>query len=166
MPTASLTGRSRWGALGDDFVPVGGLLAGKLASHAALGALLGAVGASVRLSVHVTAWAANLTSSTVSTPALAATSTVADGHQTVSIEATSDGYSPATIHAQPGVPTTLRIHSDGAQGCVRAFTMPDLNLQQILPASGDTNLDLGTLRPGTLAYACGMGMYAGTIIVN
>jgi sulfite exporter TauE/SafE len=91
------------------------------------------------------------------------TATIAGGHQTVELTATSDGYSPSTLHAQAGIPTTLLIHSDQAQGCVRAFTVPELNLQHILPAIGDTRIELGTPHPGTLAYACGMGMYTGTI---
>jgi len=110
--------------------------------------------------------AGNFTSTTASANTAAVTSAIADGHQTVQITATSDGYSPSTTHTRAGVPTTLRIHSDDAQGCIRSFTVPDLNVQQILPANGDTAIELGTLQPGTLAYACGMGMYTGTIVTN
>jgi len=308
---AAESGSPRWGGFGDDLVPVGGFLAGKLISHTVLGALLGALGATVRLSVHVsaalqllagtviivfglaqlgvpglrrivveppasmgklvlrsarsqaafapgllglasilipcgvtlsvealaltsgsalggaatmavfvigtsplfavlgyaarkaaTAWrgrlavatglallvmgvitfngglevagsplaasrlAAQFTSTSTGANTAAATSVIADGHQTVQINATSDGYSPSTTHARAGIPITLRVHSDDAQGCIRSFTVPDLNVQQILPASGDTEIELGTLQPGTLAYACGMGMYTGTITIN
>jgi uncharacterized protein len=89
--------------------------------------------------------------------------TVADGHQTIEITATADGYSPSTATAQSGLPTTLVVHADGAQGCIRAFTIPDRNIMKILPTSGDIRIELGTLPPGTLDYACGMGMYTGTI---
>jgi sulfite exporter TauE/SafE len=41
---------------GDDLVPVGAFLAGKLASHTLLGALLGAVGAAMQLSPTVRVW--------------------------------------------------------------------------------------------------------------
>jgi sulfite exporter TauE/SafE len=93
----------------------------------------------------------------------ASAATVADGHQTIEITATADGYSPSTATAQSGLPTTLVVHADGAQGCIRAFTIPDHNIMKILPTSGDIRIDLGTLPPGTLDYACGMGMYTGTI---
>lgn len=95
-----------------------------------------------------------------------ATASITGGHQTVRITADSDGYTPAIIHARAGVPTSLVIHADGADGCIRAFTVPELNIVQILPATGDTTIDLGVPRPGTLAYACGMGMYTGTITIN
>lgn len=92
-----------------------------------------------------------------------AAATVADGHQTIEIAAASDGYSPTAVLARAGLPTTLLIHTEQTQGCIRAFTVPELNIQQILPASGDTRIDLGLLPAGTLDYACGMGMYTGTI---
>lgn len=95
-----------------------------------------------------------------------AAATVTNGHQTVRIEATSDGYSPTSTLARAGIPTTLIVHSDGAQGCIRTFTVPDLNVQQVLPTSGDTRIDLGALPTGTLSYACAMGMYNGTITAN
>lgn len=55
------------------------------------------------------------------------------------------------------------INSEEARGCVNSFTIADLGVQEILPASGETRIELGALPPGTLAYACGMGMYTGTI---
>ena len=92
--------------------------------------------------------------------------TVTDGHQTIEITATADGYAPTATTAQAGLPTTLVVHADDAQGCIRAFTIPDRNIMKILPASGDTRIELGALPPGTLNYACGMGMYTGTITAN
>lgn len=92
-----------------------------------------------------------------------ATATVADGRQTVAINATSSGYTPAQTRAQAGLPTTLVITSDQPASCVRSFTIAALGVQQILPTSGETRVELGALAPGTLAYACGMGMYTGTI---
>jgi len=57
-------------------------------------------------------------------------------------------------------------HSENAQGCIRAFTIPERNLQKILPATGDTRIELGALTAGTLDYVCGMGMYTGEITIN
>lgn len=108
--------------------------------------------------------AANLATASASTPG--ATSTITNGRQTIAITASADGYAPATVHARAGLPTILTIRADHAQGCIRAFTVPDRNIEKILPATGDTTIDLGTLAPGTLAYACGMGMYTGTITVT
>jgi sulfite exporter TauE/SafE len=89
------------------------------------------------------------------------TTTVTDGHQEVVITASDSGYSPRTVAIKAGIPTTLIVRSDGAAGCVRSFVIRDT--QTVLPESGDTRIDLGTLTAGTLRYACGMGMYTGAI---
>lgn len=62
-----------------------------------------------------------------------------------------------------GVPTTLVVATQGTGGCVRSFVVPDLGVQKILPTTGKTAVDLGTRKPGTLSYTCGMGMYGGRI---
>jgi hypothetical protein len=91
--------------------------------------------------------------------------TVAGGRQIITITATSDGYTPAVI-AKAGIPTTLVVHSEDASGCIRSFTIPDRDLQKIIPTTGDTRIELGALPVGTLDYVCGMGMYSGTITTN
>ncbi|MBQ0928655.1 sulfite exporter TauE/SafE family protein [Saccharopolyspora endophytica] len=88
---------------------------------------------------------------------------VHDGHQTVVITATTGAYSPANVQVRAGMPTTLVIQSDDAQGCVRSFIIPDRNVDKILPERGATTVELGALPPGPLPYSCGMGMYTGTI---
>ncbi|MFI7119420.1 sulfite exporter TauE/SafE family protein [Amycolatopsis sp. NPDC049868] len=92
----------------------------------------------------------------------AAASTV-DGKQTVVITARTGSYSPENVQAKSGVPTTLVIKSEGAQGCVRSFVIRDE--QKILPVKGETRIELGVLRPGRLDYACGMGMYTGVLTI-
>jgi uncharacterized protein len=95
------------------------------------------------------------------------TSTVSarDGQQIVTITATTGSYSPDNVQVRAGIPTTLVIHSDDAQGCVRSFIIPSRNEQRILPRAGDTRIALGVLQPGQLDYSCGMGMYTGTITI-
>ncbi|WP_425299117.1 cupredoxin domain-containing protein [Nocardia cyriacigeorgica] len=43
--------------------------------------------------------------------------------------------------------------------------MPSLDIQKVLPTTGETRIDLGILRPGRLDYTCGMGMYSGTLTI-
>ncbi|OKH80775.1 hypothetical protein EB75_19060 [Mycobacterium sp. ST-F2] len=91
----------------------------------------------------------------------ASTTTVINGHQQVVITATESGYSPRVTKIAAGLPTTLVVHSNGANGCVRSFVINDT--QTVLPVSGDTRIELGTPAAGDLRYACGMGMFTGTI---
>jgi len=46
---------------------------------------------------------------------------------------------------------------------VRSFLVPSRGVEEVLPAQGDTRIDLGVLQPGEVRYSCGMGMYIGTI---
>lgn len=93
------------------------------------------------------------------------TVSVSGGQQVAVITAATGSYRPGNVQLRAGVPTTLLVRSEGAQGCVRSFVIPSLGEQRILPVDGDTSIELGVLRPGSLAYSCGMGMYTGIITV-
>ncbi|MEV0464278.1 sulfite exporter TauE/SafE family protein [Nocardia tengchongensis] len=100
-------------------------------------------------------------------PAADTTATTVDaGTQTVTITARSSSYSPANVKVKAGLPTTLMVRTDHTQGCIRALVIRDLGMQKILPATGETRIDLGVLQPGRLDYTCGMGMYSGTITID
>jgi sulfite exporter TauE/SafE len=101
----------------------------------------------------------------VGSPPDTSTVSTADGTQVVVITATADSYSPDNVEVRAGIPTTLIIHSDHAQGCIRSFVIASRDEQRILPSTGDTRIDLGVLQPGQLDYSCVMGMYTGTITI-
>jgi hypothetical protein len=92
-------------------------------------------------------------------------STTADGTQQVIVTAVTGAYRPGTIRVAAGKPTSLIVRSRDADGCVRAFVIADRDIQRILPADGDTVIDLGILQPGRLDYSCGMGMYTGRLTI-
>ena len=96
----------------------------------------------------------------------ASTVTVAQGQQTGVITVSPGSYSPENIAIKAGLPTTLIFRSQNAQGCVAALVIPSLGVQTVLPANGDSKLDLGTPKPGRIDYSCAMGMYSGTITIS
>lgn len=89
--------------------------------------------------------------------------TSADGRQTVTVQARTNSYGPATITAKAGKPTALVVASKDTNGCVRSFVVPGKGVQRTLPVTGRTTINLGTPGPGTVKYTCGMGMYGGQI---
>lgn len=91
---------------------------------------------------------------------------VVDGRQTVIVTARTGSYSPDNIKAAPGLPTTLVVRSKDARGCVRSFVLPSQDKEWVLPADGDTRIELGVLREGVLRYSCGMGMYTGVLTIG
>lgn len=98
-------------------------------------------------------------------PPVAAPPLDADGVQRILIEARDTSYSPASVTARAGVPTEITLRTDNTQGCTRFIIMDSFGVQQSLPATGDTVIDVGKLDPGTYRYTCGMGMYSGSITV-
>lgn len=88
---------------------------------------------------------------------------VADGRQQVVITVRSAGYAPSRSAVRAGVPTTLVLRSGGARGCTSAIVFPTLGVERMLPAQGDTVIEVGPLRAGTHRFSCAMGMYGGTI---
>ncbi len=98
--------------------------------------------------------------------ALAPAPVLVDGVQVLHIDATPGGYSPSTIAARAGVPTRLVIRTQNTQSCIIFTLLPTLGVQATLPMTGETSIDLGTLRSGEVPISCSMGMYTGTIMVS
>lgn len=78
--------------------------------------------------------------------------------QTIEITA-KGGFEPKISIAQAGIPTTLKIHTQGTFDCSSTISIPDLGIRQNLPNSGITEIDLGVNEVGILNGSCGMGMY-------
>lgn len=83
---------------------------------------------------------------------------VVDGKQIIEITA-KGGYLPEKSVAKADIPTILRLKTSGTFDCSSAVRIPSMNVTQSLPASGDTDIDLGNPKLGTLQGTCGMGMY-------
>ncbi len=92
--------------------------------------------------------------------------TATDGTQTGVITVSPGSYSPRNVLVKAGVPTKLIFRSENAAGCERALVIPSLDVEQVLPADGDTVIDAGKLDAGTIEYSCAMGMYSGRITVR
>lgn len=85
--------------------------------------------------------------------------TEAEGKQYVEVRA-KGGYLPRVSVAKAGIPTVLRLRTEGTFDCSSQVRIPSLNVSQSLSSSGVTEVDLGVLKPGILQGACSMGMYS------
>jgi len=75
------------------------------------------------------------------------------------------GYEPSVVQVKAGVPTRLNLVTNNTYGCTRAFVIPSLGLQKILPVTGTEVVDLPASAPGQIPFTCSMGMYNGVIEV-
>ena len=84
---------------------------------------------------------------------------VVDGKQIIEIRA-KGGYSPALTQAQAGMPTVIKVATEGTFDCSSALTIPSIGYNKYLPPSGETEIELPAQEAGaTLRGLCAMGMY-------
>ena len=86
--------------------------------------------------------------------------------QEINIAVSSHGYSPNKFAVKASQPVTLNLHTSGNYACTSIFTIPALRISKSLPPAGDTQITFTPTQTGPLAFACGMGMYRGTIDVQ
>lgn len=82
----------------------------------------------------------------------------------VRINVENAGYSPNVVYAKAGVPVRLELVTDNTQSCTRAFTIPVLNVAEILPKTGTKVVDIPAQKAGKMSFSCSMGMYTGVIV--
>ncbi len=82
-----------------------------------------------------------------------------NGKQIVEINAKS-GYSPKLTAAKAGIPTVLRMKTNGTYDCSAGLRIPSISYQTFLPASGSTDIDIPSQDAGgSIDAVCVMGMY-------
>ncbi|PIZ63100.1 hypothetical protein COY17_01280 [Candidatus Saccharibacteria bacterium CG_4_10_14_0_2_um_filter_52_9] len=79
------------------------------------------------------------------------------------LTASSASYSPGVIKASANKAHKLEITSKDNGGCGRAFTIPSLGKQEILPENGVTTIDIPPQQTGKMRMTCAMGMYNAVI---
>jgi len=83
------------------------------------------------------------------------------------LEARNNGYFPDTIHAKAGIPVTLNVVTNQTYSCSRAFVIPDLGVEEVLPETGTVSIEIPPQQPGyRMWFSCSMGMYTGEIIFD
>lgn len=91
---------------------------------------------------------------------------VIDGRQIITINA-KGGYSPKVTVAQAGMPTILKVDTQGTFDCSSALTIPGLGYSKNLPPSGETEIEIPPQKAGTtMRGLCAMGMYSFQIQFN
>lgn len=83
-----------------------------------------------------------------------------DGVQVIDLAA-KGGYSPRFIQAKAGVPTELRVTTEGTFDCSSSLVIPTLGYQKILEPTGVETIQISSDEAsGTMQGTCGMGMYS------
>ena len=81
-----------------------------------------------------------------------------DGVQIIAIDA-KGGYLPRKSVAQAGIPSVIRFNTAATFDCSASVRIPSLDISEMLPQTGSTDIPIGTPEVGPLQGTCGMGMY-------
>lgn len=90
---------------------------------------------------------------------------IKDGIQEVTIDVKNSQYIASTNTLKVGIPVKLTLNTQKTFGCIRAFTIPSLNISEILPETGQKTIEFTPTKTGRLSYSCSMGMYSGLFTV-
>ena len=84
---------------------------------------------------------------------------IVDNTQIIALTAKS-GFTPSSVQATAGVPTELRVTTNGTYDCSSIIVIPSLRYQKTLEPTGTETITLSADQAqGTLKGTCGMGMY-------
>lgn len=99
--------------------------------------------------------------------AVAPTDAAPVGAKELTINAQNNGYEPSSLHAPAETPLTLHLVTENTRSCARAFVIPALNVETVLPTTGDVTVEVPPQTQGTtLRFSCSMGMYTGEIVFD
>ncbi len=86
------------------------------------------------------------------------------GENKLVVQVLNNGYSPEVVTFPADTPFTLILQTQDIHSCSRAFVIPSLKVEEILPATGSVAIEIPAQPAGsTLYYSCSMGMYGGRI---
>lgn len=83
----------------------------------------------------------------------------------VTINVTNNGYFPRNFSVKVNQPVNLTLVTQGTYSCASVFTIPSLNITKVLQPSDTAQVTFTPTKTGLISFACGMGMYTGTINV-
>ena len=84
--------------------------------------------------------------------------------QKITISEKNANYYPNNIEVNVNQPVEISL-DNSVKGCLRSFTVRDLNVQKYLATPND-KLTFTPTKKGTYAFACSMGMGYGKLIIK
>lgn len=102
-------------------------------------------------------------SASVAAPAPAESATPSGNAQALTVDTSSGSFVPSQLTAEAGKPVEITFGQ--GSGCLAEVVFPGLNIRQSLE-DGPVTVKLPALEPGTYAFACGMDMLRGSLVVQ
>ena len=94
-----------------------------------------------------------------------ASSTIFPPHA-IKITVSKDGFSPARLEVKAGQSLKLAFYRADAENCASSVVFPKLKVEAKLPVGQTTLVEITPQEKGELAFACGMHMLKGKVLVQ
>jgi plastocyanin domain-containing protein len=86
--------------------------------------------------------------------------------QTASIILSDKGYEPAKVSLRAGTRARITFLRTTDKTCGTEVTFPSLNIKRALPLNEPITIEFTPAKAGEIAFACGMNMLRGTVVVR
>jgi hypothetical protein len=86
--------------------------------------------------------------------------------QSVKIVVNEQGFEPAKVSLRAGTPARLTFIRTTDKTCATEVVFPSLNIKRALPLNEPVDIEFTPAKSGGVAFACGMNMFRGTVVVQ
>lgn len=86
--------------------------------------------------------------------------------QTARVVLTKDGYKPASVRLRRGVPARITFIRQVEVTCGTEVVFPEYDIRRELPLNEAVTVEFTPSKAGEFAFACGMGMLRGKLVVK
>ncbi len=100
------------------------------------------------------------------TPAASSSGRGSEAAQTAKVVVNEQGYEPAKLTLRAGTPARITFVRTTDKTCGTEVVFPSLNIKRALPLNEPVVLEFTPQRSGDIAFACGMNMLHGTVVVQ
>ncbi|MBA3320580.1 MAG: cupredoxin domain-containing protein [Pyrinomonadaceae bacterium] len=84
----------------------------------------------------------------------------------IRVRVSGSGYEPSRIEVKKGQTTKIAFYRADANNCGGTVVFPALNIRRELPVGKTVVVEVTPTESGELAFACGMNMYRGALVVQ
>ena len=86
--------------------------------------------------------------------------------QSEKIVVTEQGFQPAKVALRAGTPARLTLIRTTDKTCGTEVVFPSLNIKRALPLNEPVDVEFTPAKSREVAFACGMNMFRGTVVVQ
>ena len=100
------------------------------------------------------------------TPASSSDGRRSEAAQTAKVVVSEQGYEPAKVTLRAGIPARITFVRTTDKTCGTEVVFPSLNIKRALPLNEPVVIEFTPAKSGDIAFACGMNMLHGTVVVQ